>query len=240
MIADMLSQLADWLPLGYAFGAGMIATVNPCGFLMLPSYIAYYLGTNDENLPVSSAPVRGLHGLALGLVITLGFMVLFSTIGLAVSLSGQALLHIFPVAGIIIGVVLASLGLWLLFRGGSVGISAASRVTMTFNRNMRNAFLFGIVYAVASLSCTLPIFLLVVGSALAAQGVAQAFLQFVSYSLGMGFLLAVVIVSTAFFKGALNRYLHRVMPYVHEISAVFLIGAGGYLIFYWIRYGALF
>lgn len=88
MIADLLSNLADWLPLGYAFGAGMVATVNPCGFLMLPTYAAYYLGTNEENLPVSSVPVRGLHGLVLGLAITLGFVVLFSTIGLAVSLGG--------------------------------------------------------------------------------------------------------------------------------------------------------
>ncbi len=33
MIADLLSRLADWLPLGYAFGAGMVATINPCGLL---------------------------------------------------------------------------------------------------------------------------------------------------------------------------------------------------------------
>ncbi|MFQ5925728.1 MAG: cytochrome c biogenesis protein CcdA, partial [Dehalococcoidia bacterium] len=92
MIADLLSRLADWLPLGYAFGAGMIATVNPCGFLMLPAYVAYYLGTDEGNQQESPLRVRGLHGLALGLAITLGFVVLFSTIGLAVSLSGQALL----------------------------------------------------------------------------------------------------------------------------------------------------
>lgn len=240
MIGNLLSNLADWLPIGYAFGAGVIATVNPCGFLMLPSYVAYYLGTDEGNQQVSPWYIRGIHGLVLGLAITLGFVVLFSAIGLAVSSGGRALLRIFPVAGLIVGIALVSLGLYLLFHGASIGIAAASRVTVTFKRNLGNAFLFGIAYAVASLSCTLPVFLLVVGSALAAQGIAQGLLQFVSYSLGMGFLLAVVIVSTAFFKGALNRYLRRVMPYVHEISAVFLIGAGGYLIFYWIRYGALF
>ncbi len=27
------------IPLGYAFGAGMVSTVNPCGFAMLPAYL---------------------------------------------------------------------------------------------------------------------------------------------------------------------------------------------------------
>ena len=30
-----MTRLADYLPMGYAFGAGMVSTVNPCGFAML-------------------------------------------------------------------------------------------------------------------------------------------------------------------------------------------------------------
>ena len=30
--------------LALAFSAGMIATVNPCGFAMLPAYLSYFLG----------------------------------------------------------------------------------------------------------------------------------------------------------------------------------------------------
>ena len=28
----------------YAFTTGMLATVNPCGFAMLPAYLSYFLG----------------------------------------------------------------------------------------------------------------------------------------------------------------------------------------------------
>ena len=28
-------------PLGYAFIAGMVASVNPCGFVLLPAYLGY-------------------------------------------------------------------------------------------------------------------------------------------------------------------------------------------------------
>jgi len=36
-----VATLAGLLPLGYAVAAGMVASVNPCGFFMLPSYISY-------------------------------------------------------------------------------------------------------------------------------------------------------------------------------------------------------
>mgnify|MGYP001611737333 FL=1 len=39
-----LGRVADFLPLGYAFGAGMVSTVNPCGFAMLPAYLGLFLG----------------------------------------------------------------------------------------------------------------------------------------------------------------------------------------------------
>ena len=42
-----MSTLASLLPLGYAFGAGMVATVNPCGVLLLPSLVAFYLGHGE-------------------------------------------------------------------------------------------------------------------------------------------------------------------------------------------------
>ena len=33
---------------GFAYGAGMVATVNPCGFAMLPAYLGLYLGAADS------------------------------------------------------------------------------------------------------------------------------------------------------------------------------------------------
>ena len=31
-------------PLGLAFAAGLVATINPCGFAMLPAYLSFFLG----------------------------------------------------------------------------------------------------------------------------------------------------------------------------------------------------
>ncbi len=40
-----LARLVDLLPVSYAFAAGMVASVNPCGVLILPSCVIYQLGS---------------------------------------------------------------------------------------------------------------------------------------------------------------------------------------------------
>jgi cytochrome c biogenesis protein CcdA len=95
-------------------------------------------------------------------------------------------------------------------------------------------FLFGITYATGSLSCTLPIFLVVVGSSLASQGLLSSFVQFIGYGLGMGTILIAVTVGAALFRGSVARGLRAAMPYVHRMSALFLAGAGAYLVYYWL------
>ena len=112
-------------------------------------------------------------------------------------------------------------------------------MTVEPKQNLGNAFLFGITYAIASLSCTLPIFLVVVGSALSSEGAASSFAQFIGYSLGMGAIILVVTVGAALFRRAMARWLRALTPYIHRLSAVFLIGAGLYLIYYWVFQGGL-
>src|SRR5438045_2467185 len=83
---------------------------------------------------------------------------------------------------------LAGLGVWLALSGRGLGILAASQALgrVELRNSPGSQFLFGVGYAVCSLACTLPIFLVVAGSALAAHGVVGAAAQFVAYALGMG------------------------------------------------------
>ena len=37
--------------LAFPLAAGLIAAFNPCGFAMLPAYLAYFLGHELKNLP---------------------------------------------------------------------------------------------------------------------------------------------------------------------------------------------
>ena len=36
------------VPVALALGAGMLATVNPCGFAILPAYLGFFVGSDDD------------------------------------------------------------------------------------------------------------------------------------------------------------------------------------------------
>ncbi|MGD1994574.1 MAG: cytochrome c biogenesis protein CcdA [Anaerolineae bacterium] len=236
-IEAAMANLALLLPVGYAFAAGMVASVNPCGVLMLSSYVFYQFRGEEKNTSVMS---RLLRGMLFAAAITAGFVTIFAIVGGAITAGGQWLVVAFPYAGLLIGVGMVGLGVWLLATRRTIGILAGKKVAVDPKRNLGNAFLFGITYAVASLSCTLPIFLVVVGSALAGEGGLASFGQFLGYALGMGAIILVVTVGAALFRRAIARWLRHLTPYVHRLSAMFLVGAGAYLIFYWVSQAGLF
>jgi cytochrome c biogenesis protein CcdA len=91
----------------------------------------------------------------------------------------------------------------------------------------------------ASLGCTLPIFLVVVGSAIKSQGFSNGLFQFFSYSLGMGAVLTSLALSLAVFKGGLAIYLRRALPYMGRIAGALLLVSGSYQIYYWLTKGGV-
>ena len=232
------SDFATLLPFGYAFAAGIVASVNPCGFLMLPAYVGYTLGNSGAE-PSQITPAHLLRALLLGAMVTLGFLALFSTIGLVIATGSDIIVDAFPWTGFITGVALTVLGLWLLLTGRSLGITMASRFSSQGN-GLRSTFLYGVAYGAVSLSCSLPIFLVVVGTSLATRGVLPSLGQFVSFALGMGFVITAVSLGTASLRDTVTQTLRALVPYVHRLSAILLSGAGIYLIVYWVWLGDVF
>ena len=89
------------------------------------------------------------------------------------------------------------------------------------------------------MSCTLPIFLAVVGTSLAVSSLAASLGQFVLYALGMGFVILVLTLGIAFFKQAMVGALRKAMPYVQPIGSWLMVVAGAYIVFYWLTIGGL-
>lgn len=220
------------LPFFYAFMAGMLATVNPCGFAMLPAYVSYYLGAKEPEFGDRPVFHRLVRSLLLGLAITAGFVLLFGAVGLVISAGGRALIRLVPWAAAGIGLVLILIGVALLW-GRRLHVPTVN-IGVARAPGWRGIFLFGIGYAIASLSCTLPIFLVVVGSTLATTGVLGGLIMFLAYALGMGTVLTAITVGTGLLKGAVARGLRQVVPYVERLSAVMLILAGSYILYYWL------
>ncbi len=225
----------DDLPLAFAFTAGVFATVNPCGWAMLPSFVSWYLGSREEGYEERPLTSRAYEGLYLGLLVTGGFLTIFGTAGIVLSAGLRVVLEYLPFAAVAVGVALVLLGLWLL-AGKVLPASLPTPQLDVLTRNPKSVFLFGIAYAFASLSCTLPVFLAVVGASLATAGFAGSVTMFLSYAAGMATVLMGVALGAALAKGAVAEWFRQLLPYVHRLGAILLVLAGLYLIWYQGRY----
>ena len=240
---SVLGDLGRLAPLGFAFAAGMVSAVNPCGFVMLPAYLGLYLRINEQD-GKDARPIKHVaRAFQVGASVTIGFIALFGTVGLIMSLGARAaVVDILPWLGLTIGIALAVTGSWMV-GGGKLytgfAAQAASRIGDPGQANSRGYFLFGISYGIASLSCTLPIFLSVIGTSFAVSSIATSLGQFLLYALGMGTVILGLTLGMAFFKGAMVRSLRKALPYVEPIGSWLMVVAGSYIVFYWLTIGGL-
>ncbi len=237
--ATLLDAVGSALPVGYAFGAGMVATVNPCGFALLPAYLGIYLGVGDESRGWSAVP----RALTVSCVVTLSFVLLFGAAGLVVSAATSTAVAYFPWVGLVVGVLLV-LAAGRLVAGrpiyGDLGDRLADRMGAAARRSGPWGYAaFGVAYGLASLGCTLPVFLTVVGSALVVHGFMAGLLEFALYGLGMGVVMAALTLAVALFSGAALGRARRLARLVNPASAALLLATGSYVVYYWLTLGGL-
>ncbi|MBE3567653.1 MAG: hypothetical protein IMW90_18205 [Thermogemmatispora sp.] len=102
---------------------------------------------------------------------------------------------------------------------------------------LRTAWLFGLGYGLASLGCAVPIFLLMVGTALTRGSLAEAALVLVSYAAGMALLLGGVTLAATVLGDLVRALLRPLSRWLPPISALLLMGVGLWIIWYWVRAG---
>jgi cytochrome c biogenesis protein CcdA len=220
--------------LALAFSAGMVATVNPCGFAMLPAYLSYFLGLEDtttEDLAGGTRSNPVLRALAVTASVTLGFLVVFAAMGFAWSSISGVIGRRLPYFTIVVGLGIVALGIAMI-RGFEPVLRLPKLRTTSNGRQLSSMFFYGVSYAIASLSCTIPIFIGIVATTLDRTSFLAGFATFMAYSLGMGATLAILTLAVALARGGVVRSFRRVLPYVNRISGALLIVAGLFVSYY--------
>jgi len=226
----------------FALAAGMASAVNPCGFVMLPAYLGMYLG--DAGDPEKAVrPIQQIgRAVLVGLIVTSGFVVLFGIVGLIIGLGAGFIGDLLQWLGLFIGISLAFVGAWMVGGGKlytGVAARAANHMGNPAQVSMKGYFIFGISYGTASLSCTLPIFLAVVGVSVAGRGASMVLSDFLLFALGMGMVIMALTLGMAFFKTAMVGALRKILPYTQPVGACLMVIAGTYIVFYWLTIGGL-
>ncbi|HEX9681841.1 MAG TPA: cytochrome c biogenesis CcdA family protein [Acidimicrobiales bacterium] len=217
-------------PIAFAFGAGLVAAFNPCGFAMLPAYLSFFIGGEHDDDDASVAAGVG-RALAVGGAVSLGFTLVFGVVGLLVTQFSLSIQQYLPWMTVVIGLALIPLGIAML-RGFQLKIALPALDHGTDGRSPASMFVFGVSYAVVSLTCTLPVFLAAVATTFRSADFVSGMAVFGAYALGMALVLMVLTVGLALARKGIVARMRRFLPYVNRVSGGFLALAGVYVAYY--------
>jgi cytochrome c-type biogenesis protein len=211
---------------------GLVAAVNPCGFVLLPTYLMYFLGAEASSAVAGVGERRSTvrRALTVSAALTAGFMSVFIFVGLVTYNFTSWIQQNARYATGAIAVALIALAVAML-TGRSVAIRTPHFDVGGRDRTIRSMYLFGVAYAIASLGCTIGLFLPTIFS-IRGDGFVYAVASVAAYGIGMGLLVTALTVSLAVAQVGLLTLLRRSMRYVERIAAIFILISGVYLAYY--------
>lgn len=217
--------------LSLGFIRGMIAAVNPCGFILLPTYLLYFLGLSTSDAGTTRAPIT--RALVVSSALSAGFLSVFIVVGLLTETFKQAswINANAKYATFGIGVVLVALGLAMLF-GYRLPIVTPKLDAGGRDRTVWSMFVYGVAYAVASIGCTIGLFVATLFGTAEREGYVAGVATITAYGLGMALIVTALTVALAVARVGLLRVLRRGMQYVELIAGAFVFLSGLYLLWY--------
>ena len=207
-----------------AFTSGIFAFFTPCSVALIPGYIGYLVKSDKGS--------NALRGIKVGLVSAAGLLSVFMGLGLLISIFGNFIAPYVFWVGVMSGTGLVVLGLYLL-TGRTFFISISHATSK--QKGIKGYFVFGATYGLASLSCTLPVFLLVMSQALSVGGGKSGLAVFLIYSLTAAAFMAVVAYGAITLKDLTQRYLKKMLGVILKLSPYLIIFAGVYMIYFQLR-----
>ena len=216
--------------LATSFTAGLLAAINPCGFVLLPTYLVYFLGM--ENLRPGTEHASMLRAVKVSLAVSAGFMSIFVVIGAVTKLSTNWFVDKAQWISLLIGVGLFALGIAMLF-GYRLPFTTPRIDIGRRDLSVRSMYVFGLAYAVASIGCTIAPFVGVVLGSFSTKGLGTGIGAIGLYGVGMALVVTGLTVPLAFANTALLRVLRRGMAWFEQVAGVLLILTGIYLVWYW-------
>ncbi|GIE82105.1 hypothetical protein Aph02nite_80550 [Actinoplanes philippinensis] len=211
----------DYDTITFALAAGLLAAFNPCGFALLPSFLALLV----------AGPGGVLRALRLSAAMTAGFVTVFGLIGVVLAVTTVPIQRHLPWAAVVTGGVLVLLGAWLL-SGRELQVPLPRPAAGSPAGSVLALYGYGASYAVASLSCTIAPFLAVTGLVSGGADLRSGVAAFVAYGVGMGLVVGLLAMLVAFAREATVRRTRAVLPWISRLSGAFLLAAGLYVTYY--------
>ncbi|MBI3691395.1 MAG: cytochrome c biogenesis protein CcdA [Mycolicibacterium aromaticivorans] len=214
--------------MGLAFGAGLVAVLNPCGFAMLPVYMTLVV-RGDAAGQLTALRRAGVATIEM----VLGFMTVFGAFGLLTVSAAAAVQQYGPYVTVAIGVLLVALGIWSLAGRHLPGLNPVAR-SSRWAPTARGGSMFGygVGYAIASLSCTIGPFLAVTAASFRSGLIVDGLLTYLVYAAGMSLIVGVLAIAAAFANPIGVYRMRRILPYVNRFGGALVLLVGVYVGYY--------
>ena len=188
---------------------------------MLPGYISYYMG-------VKASLEKTVAG---GVACTLGLLTVFSAIGVVVSTLGSLISRYIPLLELVAGLLVILMGVSMIFEIRFPTFFTISRAPR--QRGIIGVFLYGVLYGLATLGCSAPIFFSMLFYAFASGGPLYGIVTFVVYAIGMGLPIVITTILVAGAKKFMLERMVKMIPWFQKASGIILIIIGAYLLYFY-------
>jgi cytochrome c biogenesis protein CcdA len=215
--------------IGLAFAAGLVAALNPCGFAMLPAYLALVVQGDSERGTAMTAVGRAVAATA---AMALGFITVFGTFGLLTVAAASTVQRYLPYVTVIVGIVLVAVGIWLLIGRDLGALTRMPHARWAPNARLGSMFGYGLSYAIASLSCTIGPFLAVTATAFRGGSLVAGAVVYIAYVAGFTLVVGALAVAAALTSSAIADRIRRIVPYANRIGGALLVVVGVYVSYY--------
>ena len=208
--------------LSISFHAGLISFVSPCVLPLIPGYVSFICGTTLNDLDLKSKNFI----LKKSLLFSLGFSLIFVSLGATATFVGSFLLYNTKILSIISGLVIIFFGIYLLdiikinFLNKNLG-----NYNLKFSNNLLFPFIVGLGFGFGWTPCIGPILGSILAYASMENSIYKGILLLSLYSLGLAipFIISSLIIKKfLIFSRKSKSYLDK----IKKISGVTLLITG--------------
>lgn len=205
-----------------AFIAGIISFISPCVLPLIPGYFSYISGISLEEIENADSKMQ-LFILYRAILFCLGFIVVFTVMGVAASYLGVTIAVYRNILEKVAGFVIIIMG---LFVSGALNLPFMNKVAnVSFKRSPTGsvgAFLLGMAFAIAWTPCVGPVLSAILLYASTSETVFKGGVLLLVYSLGLA---VPFILTSIFFSKMLS-----VFSWIKKRYKVIMAVSGGFLI----------
>ncbi|KAM3090570.1 cytochrome c biogenesis protein CcdA [Phormidesmis sp. 146-35] len=211
---DQQDTANPFLLLPLAFAGGVLASISPCILALLPVNLSY-IGTLEIQSRWDAFVKAGLF--------VLGAITILSSFGLVSSFAGAVMVEYRGYINVIVGFIMAVMGLWLL------GVVKLPLPQLAVNFPHAGPYGVGLTFALVSSPCASPVLFAVLAAAAATGSQILGTLTMVSYALGYTSLIFLASLFTGLAKQS-KQLLKHSEGIIHFGSVALILTGLYYLI----------